>query len=282
MNRPALIALIVASVAPQPALAASLDGAAMRWPWALPFAAMLASIATGPLLFPRFWHHHYGKIAFAWSLLALAAVAAFYGVPSAASAFLHAILAEYLSFIVLLFALYVVAGGILVTGNLRGTPLVNTAILALGTLSASVVGTTGAAMILVRPLIRANADRLNNVHVVVFFIFLVANIGGALSPLGDPPLFVGFLHGVDFFWTLQHLWFETALVAGVVLAIFVVIDIRHYRNDRLVTTVGETKPPTKVRVNGSINFLLIAVIVAAILASAAWRPDISFDVCGTR
>ena len=115
-------------------------------------------------------------------------------------------LAEYLSFIVLLFALYVVAGGILVTGNLRGTPLVNTAILAFGTLIASVVGTTGAAMILIRPLIRANAARLHNVHVVVFFIFLVANIGGALSPLGDPPLFVGFLRGVDFFWTAQHLW----------------------------------------------------------------------------
>src|SRR5262245_64788697 len=123
-------------------------------------------------------------------------------------------LPEYLSFIVLLVSLYVVAGGILVTGNLRGTPVVNTAILALGTLIASVVGTTGAAMILIRPLIRANAARLHNVHVIVFFIFLVANIGGALSPLGDPPLFVGFLHGVDFFWTARHIWFETALVAG--------------------------------------------------------------------
>src|SRR6185312_6201941 len=113
------------------------------------------------------------------------------GAPATLAAFIHVMLAEYLSFIVLLFTLYVVAGGILVTGNLRGTPLVNTAILAFGTLIASVVGTTGAAMILVRPLIRANAARLHNVHVIVFFIFLVANIGGALSPLGDPPLFVG-------------------------------------------------------------------------------------------
>src|SRR4051795_5287294 len=153
MNRPALIALIVASVAPQPALAASLDGAAMRWPWALPFAALLLSIATGPLLFPRFWHHHYGKIAFAWSVLALAAITTFYGAAAAAAAFVHTMLAEYLSFIVLLFALYVVAGGILVTSNLRGTPLVNTAILTFGTMIASVVGTTGAAMILARPLI---------------------------------------------------------------------------------------------------------------------------------
>src|SRR3954465_11867061 len=270
-------------LAPHSAWAAQpLHGAAMRWPWALPFAGILLSIATGPLLFPRIWHHHYGKIALGWSLLTLAPLAALHGGGAAIGAFVHAMLAEYLSFIVLLFALYVVAGGILVTGNLRGTPLVNTAILALGTLSASVVGTTGAAMILVRPLIRANADRLNNVHVMVFFIFLVANIGGALSPLGGPPLFVGFLHGGDFFWTMQHLWFETALVAGVVLAIFVVIDVRHYRKDRLVTTVGETQPRTKLQVNGSINFLLIAVIVAAILASAAWRPEISFDVYGTR
>src|SRR5438105_1441446 len=116
---------------------------------------------------------------------------------------------KHLCFIVLLFALYVVAGGILVTGELRGTPLINTAMLAFGTVIASVVGTTGAAMILIRPLIRANAARLHNVHVVVFFIFLVANIGGALSPLGDPPLFVGFLRGVRFFLTPRTSRFET-------------------------------------------------------------------------
>jgi Na+/H+ antiporter NhaD/arsenite permease-like protein len=285
MRRPAalvLAALFVVISSDDGFAGPVLDGTALGWPWALPFIGILLTIATGPLLFPRLWHHHYGKLVFVWGVLTLAPLAALHGAPAAFAAFVHAMLAEYLSFIVLLFALYVVAGGILVTGNLRGTPLVNTAILALGTMIASVVGTTGAAMILVRPLIRANAGRLNNVHVIVFFIFLVANIGGALSPLGDPPLFVGFLHGIDFFWTMQHLWFETLLVAGVVLAIFVVIDVRHYRKDRLVTTVGETQPPTKLGVRGSINFLLIAVIVAAILASAAWRPDISFDVYGTR
>ena len=194
-----------------------------------PFLGILLTIATGPLLFPRLWHHHYGKLAFAWSVLTLAPLAAFHGISNTAAAFVHAVLAEYLSFIVLLFALYVVAGGILVTGNLRGTPLVNTAMLAFGTSIASVVGTTGAAMILIRPLLRANAARLDNVHVVVFFIFLVANIGGALSPLGDPPLFVGFLHGVDFFWTTRNLWFETVLVAALVLAAFLALDVWHYR-----------------------------------------------------
>jgi Na+/H+ antiporter NhaD/arsenite permease-like protein len=260
---------------------AALDGTALRWPWALPFIGILLTIAAGPLVFPKLWHRHYGKLAFAWSTLTVAPLAALYGRPAAVAAFVHAMLAEYLSFIVLLFALYVVAGGILVTGNLRGTPLVNTVILAFGTLIASVVGTTGAAMILIRPLLRANAARLHNVHVVVFFIFLVANIGGALSPLGDPPLFVGFLHGVEFFWTTQHLWRPTALVAGLVLLIFIVLDVWYYRKDRLVTTVGEARAPVDLGVSGVVNLLLIAGIIIAILGSAVWKPGISFDVYGT-
>jgi Na+/H+ antiporter NhaD/arsenite permease-like protein len=277
----ALFAGLIA-LAPGVARAAALDGATLRWPWALPFIGILLTIATGPLLFPRLWHRHYGKLAFAWGTLTVAPLAAIYGTPTAIAAFVHEMLTEYLSFIVLLFSLYVVAGGILVTGNLRGTPLVNTAILAFGTAIASVVGTTGAAMILIRPLIRANAARLNNVHVVVFFIFLVANIGGALSPLGDPPLFVGFLHGVDFFWTTKKLWRETALVAGLVLVIFIAVDIWYYRKDRLVTTVGEARPPLNLGMSGSVNIVLIAGIIAAILASATWKPDISFDVYGTK
>jgi len=270
-----------ALIAAGDAQAAALDGATLRWPWALPFLGILLTIAIGPLLLPRLWHRHYGKIAFAWGSLTIAPMAALYGTPTAAAAFVHEMLTEYLSFIVLLFSLYVVAGGILVTGNLRGTPLVNTAILVFGTLIASVVGTTGAAMILIRPLIRANAARLHNKHVVVFFIFLVANIGGALSPLGDPPLFVGFLHGVDFFWTTTRMWRETAFVAGLVVAIFIAVDIWHYRKDRLVTTVGEAKPPVNFGVSGSINLLLIAGIIAVIIATATWKPGISFDVYGT-
>jgi Na+/H+ antiporter NhaD/arsenite permease-like protein len=283
MLRPAILpAIAVFMLAPQRALAAPvLDGAALRWPWAIPFIGILLTIATGPLLFPKVWHNHYGKLAFIWGTFTVAPLAALYGTPSALAAFVHTMLAEFLSFIVLLFTLYVVAGGILVTGNLRGTPLVNMTILALGTLMASVVGTTGAAMILIRPLIRANATRLHNVHVVVFFIFLVGNIGGALSPLGDPPLFVGFLRGIDFFWTTTHLWQQTALVGGLVLAAFVALDFWYYRKDRLVTTVGENVPPIDLGVSGSINLVLIAGVVAAILASATWKPAIRFDVYGT-
>ncbi len=231
------------------------------------------------MLFPKIWHHHYGKIAFVWSVLTLAPLAALHGLPAAIAGFIHAMLGEYLSFIVLLFALYTVAGGVLVTGNLRGNPWTNTALLGIGTAMASVVGTTGAAMILIRPLIRANAARLHNVHVVIFFIFLVANIGGALTPLGDPPLFVGFLRGVEFFWTTQHLLQQTALVAGIVLAAFVALDLWFYRKDRLVQPVGN--PPLKLRIRGRINLVLIAAIIGVILLSATWKPGIVFDAYGT-
>jgi len=267
---------------PDTAAAAGLDGASFRWPWTLPFLGLLLSIATGPLLFPRIWHHHYGKIAFAWSTLTLAPLAALRGIPVAFEALVHALLADYLSFIVLLFALYVVAGGILVTGNLRGTPWVNAALLALGTVLASIVGSTGAAMILIRPLLRANAARLVNAHVVVFFIFLVANIGGVLSPLGNPPLFVGFLHGVDFFWTAPHLAIPTAIAAGSVLLIFVVVDTWYYRRDRRIELVGEPPVPVALGVKGANNLVLIALIVGAILMSAVWRSGVTFEIYGTR
>jgi Na+/H+ antiporter NhaD/arsenite permease-like protein len=274
-------AVITLFGAPATANAAELDNLMLSWPWALPFIGLLLSIAVGPLVAPKLWHAHYGKIAFMWSALTIAPLAAVHGVPTAFAALVHAVLGEYLSFIVVLMALYVVAGGILVTGSLRGTPFVNAAILAFGTAIASVVGTTGAAMILIRPLLRANSARLHNVHVVVFFIFLVANIGGALSPLGDPPLFVGFLRGVDFFWTTTHLWKETAVAAALVLAIFVVVDIWLYRQDRRIAVVGETPPNEPIRVRGLVNLPLIGLIIGAILLSAFWKPGISFDIHGT-
>ena len=243
----------------------------------MPFAGILLSIATGPLLFAKFWHAHYGKIAALWALLTLAPIALASGAPAALAAFVHAVLAEYMSFIILLFALYVVAGGILITGTLRGGPLVNAGILVLGTAMASIVGTTGAAMILVRPLIRANAARKNNAHVVIFFIFLVANIGGALSPLGDPPLFVGFLRGVDFFWTTTHLAYETAIVAVLVLGIFLALDVWLARGE----VKAAPSPAEPLRLRGLINLPLIACIIGAILLSAAWKPGVEIDVYGT-
>lgn len=274
------LAVFCLTLLPQSAVAATgLDGAAMRWPYALPFAGLLLSIALGPLLFRKVWHHHYGKITAAWALLALVALVIFAGTTATLAALVHAVLAEYLGFIVLLFSLYVVAGGILITGDIRATPATNLGILALGTLGASIVGTTGAAMILIRPLIRANRPRRHNAHVVVFFIILVANVGGALTPLGDPPLFVGFLHGVDFFWTTRTIWLQTGIVAGLLLAIFVVIDVWRFRSEPLPDDTGGRKP---ARIRGLVNLVLIAAIVASLLASAVWKPGIAFDILGTR
>ena len=268
------LALILAG---HSAHAASLDGAVMSLAWALPFAGLLLTIATGPTLFRKIWHSHYGKIALGWSLLVLVPLAFAYGAGASAEALAHALLGEYLSFIVVLFALYTVAGGILVTGNLRGTPATNTAILAFGTLIASVVGTTGAAMILIRPVIAANLSRIHRVHVIVFFIILVANVGGALSPLGDPPLFVGFLRGVGFFWPVQHLWLQTAIVAGLLLAMFFALDMWLSRNEPRAASA-----PISLQVHGKINLLLIALIIAAILVSAAWKPGSGITILGSR
>jgi Na+/H+ antiporter NhaD/arsenite permease-like protein len=277
-----LIATLAVLATPAPAGAATLDGATLQWPWALPFFGLLLTIAAGPLLFARFWHRHYGKIVAAWSVLVLAAVAAAAGPGAAWRAFVHAMLGEYLGFIVLLFALYTVAGGILVTGKLGGTPWRNTAILALGTAMASFVGTTGAAMILIRPLIRANEARRHNVHVVIFFIFLVANIGGALTPLGDPPLFVGFLHGVSFFWPIRTLLLPTLLAAALVLAMFFCLDALLARRERAAGEKRTEARATTLAIRGVVNIPLVAAIIAAILISAAWNPGITLDIQGTQ
>ncbi|MFZ1921102.1 MAG: sodium:proton antiporter [Xanthobacteraceae bacterium] len=275
------VLLAAASVLPVPAHAAALDGAALSWPWVLPFAGILLTIAFGPLAFPRLWHRHYGKLAFIWAALTLAPMAALFGVGVAAAALAHAIAGDYIGFVALLFALYVVAGGISLAGTLRGTPLLNALMLAFGTLIASVIGTTGAAMILIRPLLRANAARLHHTHVVIFFIFLVANIGGALSPLGDPPLFIGFLNGVDFFWPAQHLWRPTLFAAVCVLAVFVAVDVWLFFQDRRAAIVGEPAERVPLRLHGAVNLLLLALIIAAVIDSALWHPGIHFTVYGT-
>jgi len=170
----------------------------------IPFAGILLSIALFPLLLPHFWHSHFGKISAFWGIVvALPFLLVFKG--AALHEILHIYIADYIPFIILLWSLYTIAGGILLKGKLKGTPIMNTGMLAIGTILASWVGTTGAAMLLIRPFIRANAYRKTKTYMVVFFIFLVCNIGGSLTPLGDPPLFLGFLHGVPFFWTFKIL-----------------------------------------------------------------------------
>lgn len=263
------------------ARAAEVDGAALSAWWGLPFAGVLLSIALMPLLIPRFWHHHFGKVAAGWALAFVLPFAAAYGAGTAAQALVHTLLAEYLPFIILLTALFTVSGGIYVRGNLHGSPALNTALMAIGAVLASLMGTTGASMLLIRPLIRANDNRRHVAHVVVFFIFIVSNIGGSLTPLGDPPLFLGFLKGVEFFWTLKHVFPETLFLVGALLAIFYVLDSYWYRKEGVlpVDPTPDNKPGFGL--DGAINLLPLAAIVALVLMSGVWQPGVAFHVWGT-
>ncbi|KUF41192.1 sodium:proton antiporter [Comamonas kerstersii] len=275
-------AAVVCMALPALAQAAELDGARLSVLWAVPFAGLLLSIALMPLLLPNFWHHHFGKVTAAWSLAFLIPLVITHGAGAAAVNFVHALLAEYLPFVILLTALYVVAGGIYIRGSLTGTPLLNTGILALGAVLASFMGTTGASMLLIRPLIRANAHRSKVVHIVVFFIFIVSNAGGSLTPLGDPPLFLGFLKGVDFSWTLLHIWPHALFLVGVLLLMFFVLDtwISRHDDNKLPEPVSD-QAREALGFDGKFNFILLGAVVGLVLLSGMWKSDVVFDVAGT-
>ena len=276
------LATILLVLAPHPVWAAQeaakLDGSALSVWWVLPFAGLLLSIAIMPLAAPALWHHHYGKIAAAWALAFIVPSVLLVGSFQTIHELMHTVLLEYVPFLILLFALFTVAGGVLVKGNLHGSAGLNTSILAMGTLIASVTGTTGAAMLLIRPIIRANDNRLHNAHVIVFFIFLVANIGGSLSPLVDPPLFLGFLKGVSFFWPLVHLFSPMILVAVVLLAIFYILDWCLFQMDKNYPPKPDPTPDNRLRIAGWANVALLGAIVAAVLLSGVWKPGITMTV----
>jgi Na+/H+ antiporter NhaD/arsenite permease-like protein len=266
---------------PGMAMAADLDGSTLSVLWGVPFAGLLLSIALMPLLAPIFWHHHFGKVTAAWGLAFLVPFAVVFGAGMAGVNLVHALFAEYIPFVILLTALFTVAGGIFIRGNLHGSPGLNTAILAIGAVLASFMGTTGASMLLIRPLIRANDNRKHVAHVVVFFIFIVSNAGGSLTPLGDPPLFLGFLKGVDFFWTVKHIFPETLFLVGTLLALFYVLDTWYYRRREEVAAVDPTPDSRAIGFDGKVNFALLGVVVALVLISGFWKSPVVFDIAGT-
>ena len=235
----------------------------------IPFAGILLSIALFPLLAPEFWHHHFPKVSAFWAILFAVPFLFAYG-SEAWYEILHIYLADYIPFIILLWGLFTVSGGILIRGKLKGTPNVNTVFLLIGTIIASWVGTTGAAMLLIRPVIRSNKERKNKIHIIIFFIFLVANIGGSLTPLGDPPLFLGFLHGVSFFWTLKLLPMMS-FVSVILLALFFLIDTVLYNREKKtageMAAMGREEKKEPIKVLGLYNMIFLMGIMGSVLMS---------------
>lgn len=273
--------LIATGLLPGLARAAEIDGSALSVLWGVPFAGLLLSIALVPLFAPAFWHHHFGKIAAAWALAFLLPFAAVFGAGAAGVNLVHALLAEYLPFVILLAALFTVAGGIHIRGNLHGGPGLNTAILAIGAVLASFMGTTGASMLLIRPLVRANDHRKHVAHIVVFFIFIVSNAGGSLTPLGDPPLFLGFLKGVDFFWTVGHIHQETLFLVGSLLAIFYAIDRWFHGRPGEAARPDPTPDTRSIGFDGQVNFWLLGAVIALVLLSGFWKSPVVWSIAGT-
>ena len=237
--------------------------------WLIPFIGILLSIAILPIIVPSFWHSNYGKVSLFWGFLFISLFIYNFGPNITLFYLLEVYLKEFIPFIVILLALYTVSGGIVISGNMAGTPIFNTALLTIGTILSSWMGTTGASMLLIRPLIRANKDREKKVHIFVFFIFLVSNIGGALTPLGDPPLFLGFLKGVDFFWTTTHLFLPMLLIACPMLIIFYLFDKYYYDKQKKLINNDNFK----ILLSGKRNLILIILIILSVIFSGIWKSD---------
>jgi Na+/H+ antiporter NhaD/arsenite permease-like protein len=243
----------------------------------IPFMAILVSFALIPSTVPRLWHRRMGLIIGAWVFLGFAVQTGMMGVAAAMGALWQVTLVQFLPFIVLLLTLYALGGGISIKGGPWGKPSGNLLLLVIGTLLASVMGTIGAALLLIHPLLAANGHRHEKRHLVIAFIILAGNCGGALSPLGDPPLLVGFLHGVPFFWPAAHLWLPLIVLAVPVLAVCLGFDIFFARR--------EARPrPEKLRIRGLVNIIMLCVLVAAIPLEGIWHPGnliiLSADIPG--
>jgi Na+/H+ antiporter NhaD/arsenite permease-like protein len=232
---------------------------------ALPFAGVLLSFAILPGLMPRFWHRHVVSIISGWVVLGLAGQVLLHGVGAAVQALCEVTLAEFLPFIVLLLALYALGGGIAIRGGPWGRPAGNVLLLVIGTVLASVMGTIGASLLLIHPLLAANANRPEKRHLVLAFIILVGNCGGALSPLGDPPLLVGFLRGIPFFWPLAHLALFLIVLAVPVLLLCYGVDFYLARREHF-------PPRQKLSVRGTLNISLLVALVFVIPVEGFWHP----------
>ena len=245
----------------------------------MPFCGILLSIALFPIILPVFWHKNFGKISLFWICMLLIPLILWKGFLFVFHEITHVFFLEYIPFILLLFSLYTISGGIRIKGELSGSPKMNVAIISIGIILASWMGTTGASMLLIRPILRANRWRKYRVHTIVFFIFLVANIGGALTPLGDPPLFLGFLQGISFFWTTKALLIPMLFMSFFLLIIYYLLDLYFYKKEDKEKNIIVNDEAFSI--DGKINFILMMCVVLSVLMSGFWNPHIILTVFGT-
>ena len=243
-----------------------LNGSTLSPCSALPFLGLLLSIAIIPLFASRFWAGHYGKIAFVWSAIALVVIASVQGPGVSLYSFVAVMIEQYIPFIMVLLALYTITGGIKIHGAVGESPVLNTVFLLFGAVAANLVGTAGASVLLVRPLLFVNARRKTKIHTVMFFVFLVGNIGGSLTPIGNPPLLMGLICKVGFLWPLTHLLLPTAFAAAVLLILYFAIDSFFYKKEGLLPAMPEERG--KLRIEGKANAVLLIAVVLAVLLSA--------------
>jgi Na+/H+ antiporter NhaD/arsenite permease-like protein len=228
-----------------------------------------------PIVAPNIWHHHDGKIGALWALSVLVPIVLIYSFETALYTVIHTYLLEYIPFIILVGSLYTIAGGIRIQLAHPPAPWFNTTLMLIGTLIASIVGTAGAAMLLIRPLLNINQNRKFRHHVVIFFIILVCNIGGCLTALGDPPLFLGFLNGVSFFWTATHLYGPFLIVAIPCLVIFFLLDTYYHRKEDDDAVVAHQD---KTKFVGKVNLIFLAGVMGTVILSGIWKPGITFEI----
>lgn len=248
----------------------SFDASIINLLYALPFFGVLLSISLGPTLFTSWWHRAEKPVLMGWVLLALLPLFVRFGGVTLSTEIAHTLLGHYLPFMVLIGALFVLCGGIHISMKGHATPLMNVSFLLGGGILSNIIGTTGASMLLIRPLLALNHHRRRNSHVVLFFIFFVANISGCLTPIGDPPLFLGFLEGVDFFWPLLHHYQPLLLVGSLLLTLFWAVDHYFFYHDPKIPDPAHAHSDATYKIQGKRNIPLLFLVILVVILTGQW------------
>ena len=259
----------------------SLPGHELSVFWGLPFIGILLTLSVAPLSVPHFWHQNYGRISFCWALATLIPMAVFYSFGVAFHEALHTYLLHFIPFIILVGALYTISGGVRIKLACAPSPAANTLLLCVASLIASWIGTTGAAMLFIRPLLAINENRKAKTHTVIFFILLVCNIGGALTALGDPPLFLGFLNGIDFFGQRKLCLFLFLLLHCPYCLCISFLDTFYYRKENTVSLKENINTDgSRLQLSGKRNLIFLSIGIGAVLLSGIWKPGLSLSIFG--